>query len=746
MSKLHAFTTRKKIGLVSLALLATLLASGALTSSGAVSFSSAQTPTNPLSSSTTFPSAPPTFVGSAGHFLSGPFYAPSAFGGRSGSSGGFGTSGNLPLGNPPTSANNSQNDKPGDTAAAQDPPTVSCMSASSGCDQVSGNSGGTTSNGLALNSVSSFSQFGYDIEPPDQGLCANNQYVMESLNIGVVQIYSASNLQPVSQVVSLDNLMGLPSMPPLGWGSGGDIQCQYDYSNGGHWIITEFVSTTPEPESPFTGCFAGVFDTCREGIAVSVTNNPMGAYNVYFLDPNAVNHDPGAGYLLNDYVKTGTTQDAFMLFYDEFNLNPATLPSGPCPGTYGCAGFNGAQQFAFSKSALERGALAASVTVAYENMGTAPNLNNIPASLYQFGIPAGCNTGPLAGFACWYQVIPAQTPDPTQYDNSNGGTGFMVGSLDFFGLGDNRIAVFDWTGLSNLNGGDLAHSPGFGPGGHNRIMFGGQLLTTGVSYMDEGASCIASANPSNPNCGLGAQKAGPIPLGVLVSGAKSYCPHTCPEGGIATNGDGATQASYANGQVWTAVATQVSQTFSTGSETHLGAAYWAVNTNSRSYSVANDGYVTAAHEDMEFASIAATEGGSALMAFTLSGPDYYPSTAYTWLTTSSSVIHIADLGRSPQDGFLEYQSLGTGAYRPRWGDYSAAIFVPSMGLGEMGSGGRGLGLGQGRVFFATEYIQSPNCNSLNLTPPLGGPSCSNTRTTFANWGSSINYVSTSRQN
>ena len=28
---------------------------------------------------------------------------------------------------------------------------------------------------------------------------------------------------------------------------------------------------------------------------------------------------------------------------------------------------------------------------------------------------------------------------------------FMLGSLDFYGQGDTRIAVFDWTGLANLN-------------------------------------------------------------------------------------------------------------------------------------------------------------------------------------------------------------------------------------------------------------------------------------------------------
>ncbi len=486
-------------------------------------------------------------------------------------------------------------------------------------------------NPMGLNAVNSFNSFGYNVEPPDQGLCANSQYVLEVLNIGELQVYGASNLKPVSGVVSLDSLMGLASHRPLGWGSGGDVSCLYDYNNGGHWFFTEFVSTTPEPQSPFTGCFVAVFDTCREGIAVSVTSNPMGAYNVYFLDPNGVNHDPGVGYFLNDFAKIGTTQSAFMLFYDEFNLNPSTYPT--CPA-FGCNGFNGAQEFAFSKTALEMGLSAGKVNVAYENMGTARNLYPVATELpLQYPQSGSCFSGALAGSLCWYQVIPAQTPDPSQYNNNNGGTGFMVGALDFFGLGDNRIAVFDWTGLSNLN--NLGHED-------SGIMFGGQVLTSQVSYMDEGAACPASQGGP---CGLGAQKAGLTPLGKNCVAYKLNATDvsSCPESGIATNGDGATQASYADGQLWTAVSTLVTQTFKeTSSEIHVGATYWAISTTG-SFSITNEGYVTAAHADIEFPSIAGTDSGSALMAFTLSGSNFYPSTAYTMLT-SSNVIHITALG------------------------------------------------------------------------------------------------------
>ncbi|HEV2390354.1 MAG TPA: hypothetical protein VGS04_06470, partial [Nitrososphaerales archaeon] len=617
------------------------------------------------------------------------------------------------------------------SATATVPPTVPCPSL--GCDSIivgSGTQPQLTTNPLALNALDSSP---FTVEPPDQGLCGGNGFVMETLNQGELQVYNSA-LAPVSAVVSLDTFFGLTAQ---GWSSGGDIMCQYDYNNGGHWFVTQMVSTNTEASGgPFAGCFAGVLNACLEGIAVSATSNPMGAYNVYFFNPNAVNNDPGKGYLLDDFAKTATTRDAFLMFYDEFNQNPATFPT-PCPGTYGCAGFNGAQEFAFTKAALERGlpVTSSSFNVAYENMGTAPNLYPIPADASFQPAAASCFSGSFAGQICWYQVIPAQTADPSQYDNSKGGTGFMAASLDFLGAGDNRVAAFAWTGLSSLvsNGCNACGS----------ISFGGRLFTTQVTYMDEGQSCQASQGGF---CGLAPQKTGPVPLGdncALLGGGLTS---PCPESGIATNGDGTTEASYVQGQIWTSVSTLVTQTFhqhgQSWSEIHTGVTYWVLGSGGSSSSgIADQGYVSASHEDLEFPSVAAMDGGGAVMAFTLSGNGgptgadnggFYPSTAYGTLATgshgiSNGVIRIADLGKSPADGFSEYQGYPPiHNTRPRWGDYSQAIFVPSMNGG------------QGGVLFATEYIQSPNCSDSAF---LADFTCGGTRAPAANWGSSINFLS-----
>ena len=315
----------------------------------------------------------------------------------------------------------------------------------------------------------------------------------------------------------------------------------------------------------------------------------------------------------------------------------------------------------------------------------------------------------------------------------------MVASLDFIGNGDNRVAAFDWTGLCALDSGCAS-----------TVKFGGTLYTTPqVVYMDEGLGCLAQYRGY---CGLAQQKAGPIPQGDLCGlRGLSAIAESCPEGGIATNGDGTTQASYANGQLWAAVSTLVTQNFFDNSEVHVGAAYWAIGDGA----VASAGVVSAIHEDMEFPAIAATDGGAALMSFTLSGQDYYPSSAFTWLAQAGghgdsrfNSIFVTATGKSPADGFTQYLSFPDNAfnYRPRWGDYGAAIFVPSAGQGSNGHDWQDENnhAGTGTVYFSSEYIQYPNCSDqVYLSGVLGGTglACSNTRTTSANWGSSINAIS-----
>ncbi|HEX8975123.1 MAG TPA: hypothetical protein VF781_01315 [Solirubrobacteraceae bacterium] len=561
-----------------------------------------------------------------------------------------------------------------------------------------------------------------DIEPPDQGLCAGNGYAVETNNIGEMLVFNTA-LQRQSAPIPLDSVMGLTGR---GWSSGGDPSCEFDPSNGGHWFFTEIASASTEQSGgPFSGCFAAVANTCYEGIAVSQGSSPYGPYHVYFANANYNPSEPGYPYLLNDFAKIGVTRDAFLMFYDEFPLNSSV------PGMGG-GFFNGAQELAFNKTALEQGLPVtdpnghpdAAVNVAIENMG-------------RISTPDGTCAG-TAGVACWAAVIPAQPADVGQFDNGYGGSGFMMDSLDFNSFagaptsGDNRMAVWDWTGLSSLTSQHCNSC--------SAVKFGGQLFSGVAAYNDPSSAAL-------PTGIVTAQKAGPIPLGDQCGAAGLSVgtppPASCPEGGLATNGDFMTQVSQAQNQLWGATTTQLSQTFGRQSELHQGAVYWVVGTGSFDttgrFSLTNQGYVSAAHENLEMPAMAGegTGGnGGAIMLFTLNGNGgpthadhggFYPSTAYGRLTATSngltgSVTNIADMGQSPQDGFTEYQGY-PGTVRPRWGDYSEGIFLPGSG---------------GRIYFANEYIQYPNCTGKAFSLTIG--TCGGTRDGYANWGTSVNYV------
>jgi hypothetical protein len=602
-------------------------------------------------------------------------------------------------------------------------PNIRCQPLGDGCDTISSSAGGATGvKGLnAVDSGSLSTNPNGDIEPPDQGLCAGNGYVVEDNNIGEVLVFNTA-LKRQSAPISLDTIMGLTSRA---WSSGGDPSCEYDPSNGGHWFYTEIVSASPEASGgTFAGCFAAVANSCYEGIAVSQGSSPLGPYYVYYLNANYNPNEPGYPYLLNDFAKIGVTRDAFLLFYDEFPLNPSKVPG------FGGGAFNGAQEFAFDKNALERGR-----KVTLSNGGPNTNFNVAHENMGLLPTPDGTCAG-SAGVDCWVAVIPAQPADSGEFDNHYGGSGFMMGALDFNSFaalpssGDNRIAVWDWTGLRNLNSS--------GCSGCSAVQFGGQLFTGTLPYY----------NPENAEGDgyIAPQKAGPIPLGDECGAADlstgSPPPASCPENGLNTNGDFMTQVSQAQGQLWAGMTTEVNQLFNSGPEIHGGAVYWVVDIGSfdktRQFAITNQGYVSAAHEDLAFPAMAAegTGGnGGAIMDFTLTGNGgpthadhggFYPSTAYGRLTATSSglngsVINVADLGQSPEDGFGEYQGY-PGPTRPRWGDYSWAIYP--------GSGDR--------IDFATNYIQYPNCTGSAFTLTIG--TCGGTRDGFANWGTSVNYV------
>jgi hypothetical protein len=123
------------------------------------------------------------------------------------------------------------------------------------------------------------------------------------------------------------------------------------------------------------------------------------------------------------------------------------------------------------------------------------------------------------------------------------------------------------------------------------------------------------------------------------------------------------------------------------------------------------GYLAATNNHILRPAISVNSQGRGAIAFTLVGPDYYPSAAFVSIdiTTSAppSAIQIAGAGVLPEDGFSGYGPIPacptcSGNGIARWGDYSTAVTSTD-----------------GTIWFVSEYI--PNLP----------------RTPLANWGTFI---------
>ncbi len=97
--------------------------------------------------------------------------------------------------------------------SSQPLPSVSCVPLGPGCDNISTSAGGATGvKGLkAVDSASLPTNPLGDLEPPDQGLCAGNGFVVETNNIGEILVFNTA-LKRLSAPIPLDTLMGLTGL------------------------------------------------------------------------------------------------------------------------------------------------------------------------------------------------------------------------------------------------------------------------------------------------------------------------------------------------------------------------------------------------------------------------------------------------------------------------------------------------------------------------------------------------------
>jgi len=401
---------------------------------------------------------------------------------------------------------------PGDTALTQSTAGAPPVSAAT---SVIGGSGGSTG-AKGLNAFDSGSVNGFDVEPPDQGLCAGNGYVLEVVNL-VLAVYSTS-FEQVSGPVALATFANLPVAQQFVTYLVSDPRCAYDSGTGRWFMSFLYLSFGPRPNS------GPLEDFAFEFIAVSTTSSPIGSWNLYAID---VSRDRLADNCpcFGDQPLLGIDKNSVIVSTNEFPIF--------------VGGFNGAQVYLFDKQAMVEGDR--TVNFAHFNLGLA--VSNPDGSCAASG-----------GLFCWYSVNPATSPAAESFDGSNGGTAWAMSSLDFTSNGDNRIAVWAFSDTSSLRTSPSISLNVFLGTGLEQYFNPGFLVPQKAGPIPAGDTIWS--NGTALNTALGFSHIG--------------CPAQCSEGQLASNGDGMWDTVvYAQGAVWGAINTLVNEGTQNNPDIHI---------------------------------------------------------------------------------------------------------------------------------------------------------------------------------
>ena len=544
--------------------------------------------------------------------------------------------------------------------------------------------------GSALNLITSFNGLNhrqqrlanggnqFSLEPPDQGLCVGNGYVMEIIN-DVMNVYDASG-KSLKGVTDLNTFFGYSAQFNRTTGAQGpfvtDPSCLFDKATQRWYADVLTLEVYPD-----TGNFTG---QNHLDIAVSQGSSPLGLWTIYRTDVT----DDGTNGTPNHGCTTGPTRQ------------PPTHPFG-CIGDYPHLGadangiylttneyalfgpeFHGAQVYAYSKRALAQHAATVDVT-----------------QIDTHGMDKG-----NSGFTLWPAVATGQQ------QNAQGGTEYFLSSNaadEAHGNGtavgprtSTQLLVWNLTNTRSLNGDepDLELSHGY--------LHVGRYSTPPPSEQKVGSTplvdCLNNA-----------------PCSTFLTGIVD--PFHESESPLDSNDTRMQQVTYANGVLTGALDTAL---VDGNGHTKAGIEWFVVRPNGEDGArLVSQGYFGVTNNNVNYPAITMNANGRGVMAFTLVGNNHYPSSAFTSFSASGTgPLQVAAEGVGPSDGFS-----GTFIYnfpnppRPRWGDYSAAVV-------------------DGNSFWiATEYIGQTCTLAQYESTPFG--SCGGTRTSLANWGTRISHVS-----
>ena len=514
----------------------------------------------------------------------------------------------------------------------------------------------------------------FSVEPPDQGLCVGNSFVMESVN-DVLSVYDTHG-NTLKGPIDLNTFYGYTPaiVRPSTFGPEvTDPSCYFDKATQRWFQIALTLDRV--------GTTRNLAGTNHIDIAVSQTADPRGAFTIYRIPvqddgtQGTPNHMCDGGPCLGDYPHLGADANGFYITTNEYGLF--------APGL----GFHAAQIYAFPKAQLA--ANATTITfVQFDTIG----LVGSPGA----GLPGN------PGFTVW----PSTSPD-SKFSTSLNGTEYFLSSdaaAEANGNGASRdLVVWSLSNTASLN----ATTPA--------LLLSNTVLTVNPYSIPPKATQKKGHTPlitclNTPSCAT------------LVAGAPD--PFTETEGVLDSNDTRMQQVTFVNGKVYGALDTTVT----VNGVNEAGIEWFVVNPVA--LKVLNQGYLGGNNANLIYPAIGVTASGQGVMAFTLVGPNNFPSSAYTTFDAQNGpgAIQFAAQGVGPQDGFTEtkvFSPFGNGVPRPRWGDYGAAVPV------------------DGGVWVASEYI-GQTCTYqqyIKNTPASPLFSCNMTRTALGNWYTRISLVS-----
>ena len=470
----------------------------------------------------------------------------------------------------------------------------------------------------------------FTVEPPDQGLCAGNGFVMEAVN-DVVQVYNTSGqaLLNGGNAVDLNTFYGYPAAINRTTGADGpsitDPTCIYDAGVNRFFLVVLTLDRV--------GTTSALAGTNHLDIAVSDSGDPTGSWTIYNLPvqnngtdgtPNHHCGPAGRSFCLGDYPHIGSDANGIYLTTNEFSV------FGP--------GFFGSQIYAISKQALANGT--ANSYLLFNTLGAGPD---------------------GGGFTVW----PAQSVG-TNYASDNNGTEYFLSSRAVFSNDGTSDSILQWS-LTNT-----------------------ATLNTAAPNLSGTINEIPVQEYAVP--GRATQPAGNHPLGDCIADTTVHPTCNTSIAGVPTH-DNSTyggnhqlnandsrmqQVTYSNGKLWGALDTEVE----VGGNDRAGIAYYVVSPNSGK--VAVQGQLGSSDTDYTYPAIGVLANGKGVMAFTLTGDHDYPSAAYTGIDAKVGAgdVHVAKAGVGAWDGFTQYRQYGAG--RPRWGDYGSCSTDGQLDLDRLG--------------------------------------------------------------